>query len=402
MKKKAIMSKLLIGFMIGTMMLTTVGCQKSAENSAETQETAKEKSESGVHDIQLTFAKNFSIKYLADGMKVVTDAQNRQVLLLKEGQSAPEAYKDLTQITIPLTKSIYTSTTQVGFLRAFEDEKLFDSIVGVRQTAESWDFDAMKNRMKEGKIVDIGSNTSMNVTYDHEIIQSLQANLIFLSGGGMGSDQEKLVGMLDQNKMAYLYDGSSSEEDYRGTMEWIKFYAAFYDLDAEAETYYNQAIARIDQVMEKVKDAPKPKVGWGIVAMGKVYVEDAGSKTAKMVRAAGADYLFDGIGDKTNSVTNISVEEFYDLLSKGDLLINRGMPKYGPDKKSIIEQAPSLGELSIFKDDKVWQITDNFWDSYHTIDQKYLELAAIFHPELFPNVEFKNFILMPDEAPVKK
>lgn len=364
----------------------------SSQVFSEVEETVKPE------QIDLMYAENFNIQYLEDGMKIVTDADGRDVLLLHKDQTAPAQYSELPTVTIPLSQAVYTSTTQVGFLRAFDDDTLFDSIVGVRQAAEDWDFDAMKTRMLNGDIVDIGSNTSSSVTYDYEIIQSLNPNLLFLSGGGMVSDEASLISMLDEAGILYLSDGSSRESDYKGTMEWLKFYAAFYDLDQEAEEYFDAAMDRIAEVTEKVKDQEKPKVGWAIVTGGQVYVEDAGSKTAQMVRDAGGEYLFDGIGDDTNSVTSISVEELYDRLSQGDILINRGMPKYGPDLKSITDQAPVLAELAIFKDHKVWQITDNFWSSYHNIDQKYLELAAIFYPELFPDVEFENFILMPDVA----
>ncbi len=349
-------------------------------------------------DIELTFATNFHIIYLNDGMKIVTDGEGKQFILLHDGQTAPAEYSDLAAITIPLKRTIYTSTTQVGFLRAFEDDTLYDSIVGVRMAAEDWDFDAMKNRMLDGKIVDIGSNTSQTVSYDFEIIQSINPEEIFLSGGGMGLDIDSIKTMLEQMGVPCISDGSSKETDYRGTMEWIKFFATFYDLDQEAKAYFDAAMARIDGVMDKVKDAEQPTVGWAIVSMGSVYVEDAGSKSAKMIRAAGAIYAFDGIGDDTNSVTSISVEELYDRLSTADYMINRGMPKYGPDLKSITDQAPMLADLAIFRDGNVWQITDDFWSTYHTIDQKYIELAAIFHPDLFPDVEFENFILMPQVA----
>lgn len=399
MKMKTKFTKFIVAVAVITSIFALGGCNQEKKLDANGgKKSGSQSTSTESTNIKLDYAKNFDILYLDKGMKVVTDAKDKKVLLLKKGQTAPAEYSELPAITIPLEKSIYTSTTQVGYLRAFNDDTLFDSIVGVRQNAESWDFDAMKSRMLDGKIVDIGSNTNMTVTYDHEIIQSLNPNLVFLTGGGMNAGIEKMIAMLEQAKIPYLSDGSSGEDDYRGTMEWIKYYAAFYDLDKEANEYFAKAMKRIDDIREKVKDAPKPKVGWAIVSMGKVYVEDAGSKTAKMVRAAGADYLFDGIGDNTNSVSNITVEELYDLLSKGDIMINRGMPKYGPDKKSITDQAPALANLEIFKDDKVWQITDNFWNSYHTIDKKYLELAAIFHPDLFPNVKFENFLLMPDVA----
>ncbi|MBF7095650.1 ABC transporter substrate-binding protein [Alkalibacter mobilis] len=397
MKRK--FTKMVVLFLVTALLLSISGCAQNAETKASSESPSNgDTPETAITDIKLEFAKNFNVQYFSNGMKIVTDAMGNKMLLLNEGQTAPIKFDDLPTVTIPLQNTVYTSTTQVGYLRAFNDDALFDSISGVRLTADEWDFDAMKSRMLNGKIVDIGSNTAMTTTYDHEIIQSLNPNLLFLTGGGMNADIEKLVGMLDQSNIPYLIDGSSGEDDYRGTMEWIKFFAAFYNLDQEAETYFEEAMSRIDEVVAKTKDQPKPKVGWAIVAMGKAYVEDAGSKSAKMIRAAGAEYLFDGIGDDTNSVTNITIEELYELLSKGDILINRGMPKYGPDKKSITDQAPALAELEIFAQDRVWQITDNFWNSYHNIDKKYLELAAIFHPDLFPDVEFENFILMPDVA----
>jgi iron complex transport system substrate-binding protein len=370
------------------MMVGLSGCQ--------TDTATDYKSEDGTH-IELQYAENFDIEYLDDDMKIVTDEAGDQLLLLQEGQEAPEEYADLTAITIPLTDAIYTSTTQVGFLRAFDDDTLFDSIIGVRQAAEDWDFDAMKSRMESGAIVDIGSNTTSAVTYDYEIIQSLEPNLVFTSTG-MSTEQQKLMEMLDQNGIAYIMDTSSSETDYRGTAEWVKFYAAFYNLEEEATEYYNQELANIDEMQKPIEGAETPKVGWGIVTMGKVYVENAGSKSAQMVRDAGGEYLFDDIGVDQDGVTSISVEELYSRLSEADIFINRGMPKYGPDIKSITDQAPVLADLEIFNNGNIWQITDSYWSNYNDIDEKYIELAAIFHPELYPDQEFENFVQMPAVA----
>jgi iron complex transport system substrate-binding protein len=177
--------------------------------------------------MQLSYAADFSVEYLENDMKLVTDGQGSRILLLQAGQTAPEQYADLPALTVPLTKAVYTSTTQVGFLRAFDDDSLFDSIVGVRGTADTWDFDAMKSRMENGSIVDVGSNTAMSTSYDYEIIQALAPNVVFTSTG-MGTEQTDLMAMLDQAGIAYVFDASSKEADYRGTMEWVKFYAAFY------------------------------------------------------------------------------------------------------------------------------------------------------------------------------
>ena len=96
--------------------------------------------------------------------------------------------------------------------------------------------------------------------------------------------------------------------------------------------------------------------------------------------------------------TSISVEELYSRLSEADIFINRGMPKYGPDIKSITDQAPVLADLEIFNNGNIWQITDSYWSNYNDIDEKYIELAAIFHPELYPEQEFENFVQMPGSS----
>jgi iron complex transport system substrate-binding protein len=117
-----------------------------------------------------------------------------------------------------------------------------------------------------------------------------------------------------------------------------------------------------------------------------------------MVRDAGGEYLFDDIGVGKDGVTVLTPEEFYSRVSKADYYINSGMPKYGPDIKSITDQVPVVADLPIYSSGNVWQITDNFWSTYHTIDEKYLELAAIFHSDLYPDAEFSHFRQMPAVA----
>lgn len=399
---------ILVMFLIGALLY---GCGEKSEPTETKEETVatetKEKEETTEEtvkqeeslfqagtEMKKQFAENFSILYLEEDAKLLTDGQGRQMILVQKGKEKPKGYEAIPSIEIPIEKAIYTSTTQVAYLRAFQDAGIFDSIVGVRARKEDWNFDEMISRMENGQIVDIGDNTTTSNSYNHEIVQSLSPKLVFTIQG-MNAEGEKLMEMLDQAKIPYLFDSSSKEKDYRGTMEWLKYYGAFYNLEDEAEAYFEKAMNNIEEMKQAIQGAEKPRVGWGIVAMGKVYVENGGSKSAKMVEAAGGEYIFSDIGADQEGVTTISVEELYQRLSDVDIFINRGMPKYGPDKQSIIEQAPSLGELACFQEDRVWQITDDFWSTYHNIDEKYVDLAAMFHPELYPNHEFHHFRIMP-------
>ncbi len=379
----------------------------SASATTEPTEEASEDTFADKHpagtSVELKYAENFSIEYLEDGMKLVTDGQGVQTLLLQEGQTAPEEYADLTALTIPLSDVIYTSTTQVGYLRAFDDDTLFDSIIGVRATIDTWDFDAMISRMESGQIIDVGSNTTMSTSYDYEIIQSLNPYVIF-TNNGISTEQNELRLMLDEVGIPYVFDNSSQESDYRGIMEWIKFFAAFYNLEDEAATYFDAAMANIDDIISvtsALADDEKVKVGWGIVAMGKIYVENGGSSSAQMVRDCGGIYVFDDISPDVDGVTELTAEEFYERMSEADIFINRGMPKYGPDIDSILESMPVLAEIACIQEGTVLQITDQYWNSYHNIDGKYYEMSEFFYPDLFDLVTtdaYTHFRIEPQTA----
>jgi iron complex transport system substrate-binding protein len=184
-------------------------------------------------------------------------------------------------------------------------------------------------------------------------------------------------------------------------MEWVKFYAAFYNLETEAAVYFDTAMKKVDEIIAvtaEIPDDQKVKVGWGIVTGGKIYVENAGSSSAQMVRDCGGVYVFDDIGVGKSGVSELTAEEFYSRMSTADVFVNRGMPKYGPDIDSILEQFPILAEIACLQEGKVLQITDNYWNSYHDIDGKYIEMAEFFYPDKFNDItmdQFIHFLIMP-------
>ena len=180
-------------FCIALLASTLTGCGKDIATKTSAEKNNDSVSTGSVEQIKkeypagtkmkLDYAKNFTVEYLENGNKLVTDGAGKQILLLQKGESAPEKYTSIPNVTIPINSTIYTSTTSVGYLRAFSDENIYDSIIGVRGTKDDWDFDEMKSRMESGKIVDIGSNTTTSVSYDYEVIQSLQPSLVFTTSG---------------------------------------------------------------------------------------------------------------------------------------------------------------------------------------------------------------------------
>ena len=69
----------------------------------------------------IKYAQNFSIDYLGNGVKLVTDSDKNKLLLVPKGVTAPSGYNDAVLIETPIANALYTSTTYVGLLGALEN-----------------------------------------------------------------------------------------------------------------------------------------------------------------------------------------------------------------------------------------------------------------------------------------
>ena len=74
----------------------------------------------------------------------------------------------------------------------------------------------------------------------------------------------------------------------------------------------------------------------------------------------------------------------------------RDRPNYGVTSiAKIIEQGKVLADLKTIKEGKVWCFQPWFYQVLDKTDEMITDLATIFHPELFPNAELKQFMKLP-------
>jgi hypothetical protein len=91
-----------------------VGCNRNKTSKSSQAVSVGTKPELGIK-----YAQNFSIDYLGNGVKLVTDYDINRLLLVPKGVTAPAGYSDAVLIQTPITNALYTSTTYVGFPGAF-------------------------------------------------------------------------------------------------------------------------------------------------------------------------------------------------------------------------------------------------------------------------------------------
>lgn len=337
--------------------------------------------------VTLKYARGFKIENLADGCKKVTDGNKRVMLLVPRGQKVPSEYKNLPVVYTPVKRVVITSTTQASLMRPLG---VLGSIVGVTTEKDQWYIDQVKAGMESGSIQLVGGGMG---PLDYDKIVALKPDLVFMSTGG--PNDARALQKLEELNIPVAVDNEWLENDPLGRLEWIKFIAAFYDKEQQASDFFDGAEKRIAEITAKVaKVKDKPKVIWGLIYQGKAYVPAADSYVARMIAMAGGDYLFKG--NKGTGSGAITFEEYYALGKEADIYIDDTMMNLGRNTIAhITDQSRLMADLPVLKKGNVWGYQPWYWQSLDKTDEVIEDLAAIFHPALFPGYQLKHFLKLP-------
>lgn len=325
----------------------------------------------------------FSVEYLENDVKLICDAENRKFLLVPRGQEVPAGYEDAMVLETPIETALFCSTTQVGMLVPYGD--MTQWVDGVTEGSGGWPFEEIEAGLADGRVTFVGSFYSP----DYEMIQEMNPDISFVYTGS--SPQTELIEKLEELGLPYAVDNEYMEATYEGRMEWTKFLAAFFDLDDQAVAYVDEQEARLAEMAETVKDADKPKVAWGMIYDGVVYVPNGDSYVARQIAAAGGDYVFKDLLSENSSSSQIGVEEFYETLCSVDVWIYSSNALYLPNYAALLELAPVVADAPVVEAGNVWLFDVDYYYNTHMTDRQVIDLAAIFHPELYPDYEVTQY-----------
>lgn len=366
-----------------------------ADSQKETQETAQSEAADGADDqadaskLAIQYAKNFKIEYMDNDVKLVTDSEDRELLLVPKDAEVPAGYEDKILVRTPLEHAMYTSTTHVGYLAPLNNDLVYDSIAAVTTDESQWTTQAILDRFKSGQIKFV--NQDHWTSGDVEEITSIKPDMVF-SGVGDQSGAD-LRAQLDEVGIHYVSVGDYTEKSSEANMEWIKFFGAFYNLDKEAADAFNKIEQNIADLRDKVKDTKdeeKPKVAVGMVYDGVVYTQAGDSTTAKEIESAGGTYaLSDLEGDGS---VQLGMEEFVDKCKDADILIYSSMIQYTPDLKFIADLDPLMSEFKAYQDQQIYVYDNGYYMNNTAVDEKFQDLVSILHPEAVPDHELKHYI----------
>ncbi|MDR2796549.1 MAG: ABC transporter substrate-binding protein [Spirochaetaceae bacterium] len=327
--------------------------------------------------LAVRYAEHFNIEYMQDGVKLVTDHYGRLCLLVPDGVEAPDVQADLL-VRTPVKKAFFMSTTQAGLLDALDDESLYDSVAAVTIPAEQWVINPVAEGLRSGRIRYIAQNNWGAM--DIEAVIRLSPDITFAGVLNPGSDDFE---QFDEAGLGYAVLGEWLEDSNYGSLEWIKFIAAFYNKDREADAVFREKVARLDELVKLTTDIPadkRPVVASGSVYGGVVYTQGGDSITAREYRKAGGRYfLEEGTG---GGALRITPEEFFDKARDADILIYNSMIQYTPDKAALLAESPLFSLFKSFKNDQIYVLSFGYYMNSAKMDVKFEDTVSIFHPEL--------------------
>lgn len=329
----------------------------------------------------IKYATGFSIEY-HDTYKVITlksswKGENTPFKYVLYDGEAPQNIDGAIFIKTPIKTIACMSLTHVAFIEKLEQE---NSILGL-SGCDYVHSEKLIKRISNGFIKEIGNDAALN----YELIVDQNPNILMTFGVDQSSKGK--LNKLEELGVSTVLNAEYMETHPLGKTEWIKFVAAFYNLDEKAEVIFNEIEEEyhaLTKLTQQVKN--RPTVFSGMPWSGTWYVPGGKSFQAQLFKDAGADYLW-ADNEETSSITK-SIETIIVDAYEADYWLN--LNSYN----SIDEVVNYDEKLKGFKAIKSKRLFNNnnrtnskfgndYWESGVVEPQIVLkDLIKIFHSEL--------------------
>lgn len=335
--------------------------------------------------VQAEFAQGFQITYhenykLLEILKPFQDRVDTLRYSLVPRAIADEIeVENTTEIPIPITSLLATSTTHIGLAEMLDATDILTGMVGADYVYSK----DIRSRLEEEKMVSLPQGA-----LNKEKILSMNPDLLMISGGQ--SSQFDNVRILMDSDINVMVNSEWLETTPLGKAEWVKVLAALLNKEQLANEKFSAVAKEYNQLKARVNDInDKPLVINNVPYKGAWFVSGGESFTAKFLKDAGAGYpWFES--DETGGLRK-SFEVIYEIGLKADIWINPGAAKSKEDilaKDSRFKDFKSFQTGEMYNNNKRMSPSggNDFWESGAVHPEIILaDLIKIFHPRQLPN-----------------
>ncbi len=299
--------------------------------------------------------------------------------LVSKSDSVPKILQNESVIRTPIERIVVTSTTHVPMLEALG---VGNTLIGFPNVSYISSPETLA-RIAEGKISDLGKNEAINT----EILVSINPELVV--SFAMNS-ANKTLDNIESLGIKTMLNGDWLETNPIGRAEWLYFFAALYEKEAEAKAIVKTVTENYNKAKEKVKKAQTPPtVLSGVLYNNQWNLPAGNSYVACLLKDANASYLWQD--SKGTGSLSLAFETVYSKANNADFWI---APGHFKTLKELEDANKHYAEFDAFKNKKVFNFTNTLGSNggvlYYELgplrpDIILQDLIHIFHPKLSGN-----------------
>ena len=340
---------------------------------------------------KIKYAQNFMIKE-ADGYKLLTvsnpwrgsgDVQFAYALVSRDSR-IPDSIPDTVAIVrTPVERLITFSTIYLGFINELE---LHDKLVGAAHVDLSTD-PRIHEQVDKGETEPVQSGSALDI----ESIILLRPDLILTSN--TDESQFDVHPQIARAKLPVTLTASYMENHPLARAEWIKFIAAFFEKDKEAEFVFEGIANQYNTLANQTRSVTRrPTVFTNAPFAGQWRLPGGKSFTAKAIEDAGGRYLWDK--DESSGGIPLDFERVFHTASDADCWIHPGSYKSLPSLLSLDQR---FAKFKAFQTGRIFNNSkrvnekggNDIWERGIAHPEEVLaDLIKILHPDLLPEHEF--------------
>jgi ABC-type Fe3+-hydroxamate transport system substrate-binding protein len=327
-----------------------------------------------------------------DGYVITADLFGNKFALVPKDQNIPREvsrnFQKTSIIRTPVEKLVVTSGTyDPGIIFALGKG---ETIIGSSDLVDEYVLPEMRDLYLSGHVKFVGLYNAL----DYETIISLKPDVILTSN---------IQAVEDLNYIGFPVVGTYFEANssIRSYLELLIFFGVLYDVRDVAETRVARIEQALDDIRAKVGPETKPTFTWGTYWGKQVFVLSSGYWLAELMTLCGGEYVFKGV---VTGSTAFSLEEFVTRSRNADIYFaNYGHTLYPQTVYDLLLKYPDLAETRPFSKEGIVAVTEKIvWQDSGHLDNLALDLAAFFHPSVYPQVTEYHYLSILKEKGVNR
>ena len=359
-------------------VLLMIGCTQSSQ----------QKAQSLLASPSIRYAKGFEVTDNGNALAVTVKSPDgyEQHYTLRKRSNVTTVHAAPNNIEVPLQRAVCLASTHVALITSLQQT---DKIIGLEDRKSVYNADIIK-AIESGKIHEVGNHDELNL----ELLVNIHPDVVFQSVSGMPASN---AAQLENLSLHTVGIPAHYETHPLGRLEWIKFFALFFDKQAYADSVFNHIEKSYKQTMQLVRaPAHRPTVVAGYFSKG-IWVAPGGkSYFAQLLKDAGADYVWKD--DSTSGNLKLSYEELVDKGIDADCFINIQMV-YKDREQVLADIAEAKSFKSVLANNFYMNNAttnrngkNNYWEQGFTEPHVILkDLVKILHPDLLPDYTLVYF-----------